>query len=138
MPYGAPQIASASADISVFTNVVSIERSRSKDADASWSCRKRAGSMLLGAAIAWPGAVYTGKVSARACSAGFAWGAEGSPGSGCVIAAGLGVVTWLLGCFRGFRVLVAWLLHAFVVGRCLPAAGGLAWVILGWCLSCPA
>jgi hypothetical protein len=49
VPYGAPHIASASADISVFTNVVSIERSRSGDADASWSCRKRAGSILLGA-----------------------------------------------------------------------------------------
>jgi hypothetical protein len=30
-------------------NVVSIERSRSGDADASWSWRKRAGSILLGA-----------------------------------------------------------------------------------------
>jgi hypothetical protein len=39
------------ADISVLTNVVSIERSRSGDADASWSCRNRAGSILLGAVI---------------------------------------------------------------------------------------
>jgi hypothetical protein len=37
----------------VFTNVVNIERSRSSDADASWSCRKRAGSTLFGAVIAW-------------------------------------------------------------------------------------
>jgi hypothetical protein len=35
--------------MSVLMNVVSIERSRSGDADASWSCRKRAGSILLGA-----------------------------------------------------------------------------------------
>jgi hypothetical protein len=37
--------------MSAFTNVVSIERSRSGDADA-WSCRKRAGSILLGAVAA--------------------------------------------------------------------------------------
>jgi hypothetical protein len=49
IPYRAPQIASASADISVLTNVVSIERSKSGDADASWSCRKLTGSILLGA-----------------------------------------------------------------------------------------
>ena len=29
--------------------VVSIERSKSGDADASWSCKKRAGPILLGA-----------------------------------------------------------------------------------------
>jgi hypothetical protein len=52
IPYGAPQTASASADISVFTNVVSIERSRSGDADASWSCSMRAGSILGFAVIA--------------------------------------------------------------------------------------
>ena len=50
-PYAAPQTASASADISALMNVVSIERSRSGDADSSWSCRKRAGSILLGAVI---------------------------------------------------------------------------------------
>jgi hypothetical protein len=55
-----------------------------------------------------------------------------------VIAAGLGVVPWLLGCFRGFRVLVAGLPGGFAAGRGLLAAGGLAWVILGWCLSCSA
>src|SRR4029077_16657716 len=49
MPYGAPQTASASADISASMNVAGIERSRSGDADDSWSCRKRAGSILLGA-----------------------------------------------------------------------------------------
>jgi hypothetical protein len=38
-PYGAPQTASASADIKVLMNVTSIERSRSGDADASCSCR---------------------------------------------------------------------------------------------------
>jgi hypothetical protein len=32
--------------------MVSIERSRSGDAEASWSCRKRAGSILLGAVVA--------------------------------------------------------------------------------------
>jgi hypothetical protein len=52
IPYGAPHIASASADISVLMKAVSIERSRSGDADASWSCRKRAGSILLGAVTA--------------------------------------------------------------------------------------
>jgi hypothetical protein len=36
-------IAITSADISAFANVVSVERSRSGNADASWSCRKRQG-----------------------------------------------------------------------------------------------
>jgi hypothetical protein len=52
MPYGAPQTASASADISALMNVLSIERSRSGDADSSCSCRNRAGPVLLGAVIA--------------------------------------------------------------------------------------
>src|SRR3954463_5860015 len=51
-PYSAPQTASASADISVLMNVVSICRSRSGLAWASCSCRKWAGSILLGAVIA--------------------------------------------------------------------------------------
>src|ERR671916_2870478 len=51
-PYSAPQTASASADISVLMKVVSICRSRSGLAWASCSCRKRAGSILLGAVIA--------------------------------------------------------------------------------------
>ena len=46
IPYGAPHTASASAGISASTNVVSSDRSRSGDADATWSCRKRAGSIL--------------------------------------------------------------------------------------------
>src|SRR3954453_19396414 len=53
VPYSAPQTASASADISVLMNVVSICRSRSGLAWASCSCRKRAGSILLGAVIAF-------------------------------------------------------------------------------------
>jgi hypothetical protein len=52
-PYGAPQIASASADMSASMNVDSNERNRSGDADARRSCRKRTGSILLGAVIAW-------------------------------------------------------------------------------------
>src|SRR5215203_3196587 len=51
-PYSAPQTASASADINVLMNVVSICRSRSGLAWASCSDRKRAGSILLGAVIA--------------------------------------------------------------------------------------
>jgi hypothetical protein len=51
--YWAPQIASASADISVLMNVDSIWRIRSGDASASWSCRNRAGSILDGVVIAW-------------------------------------------------------------------------------------
>src|SRR3954452_19211368 len=51
-PYSAPQTASASADISVLMNVVSICRSRSGLAWASCSDRKWAGSILLGAVIA--------------------------------------------------------------------------------------
>jgi hypothetical protein len=52
IPYGAPQAESASADISASRNEVSSDRSRSGDADSSWSCRKRAGSILVFAAIA--------------------------------------------------------------------------------------
>src|SRR5919205_1014791 len=51
-PYGAPQIASASADISASANVFTIARSRSGLADSSCSRRKPAGSTLLGAVIA--------------------------------------------------------------------------------------
>src|SRR3954468_9625604 len=51
-PYSAPQTASASADMRVLVNVVSICRSRSGLAWASCSCRKWAGSILLGAVIA--------------------------------------------------------------------------------------
>src|SRR3954454_4536184 len=51
-PYSAPQTASASADISVLMNVVSICRSRSGLAWASCSDRKWAGSILLSAVIA--------------------------------------------------------------------------------------
>jgi len=51
-PYGAPQIASASADISASANVFTIARSRSGLADSSCSHRKPAGSTLLGAVIA--------------------------------------------------------------------------------------
>jgi hypothetical protein len=36
----------------VFTNTLNIERSRSGDADTNCSCKKRAGSILLGAVIA--------------------------------------------------------------------------------------
>ena len=64
-PYGAPQTASASADISVFMNVVSIERSRSGDADPSCSCRNRAGSILQGAVIAWFSCRDCGRSSRR-------------------------------------------------------------------------
>ncbi len=39
------------ADIRAFANVVTIARSRSGDPDSSWSRRKRAGSILLGAVI---------------------------------------------------------------------------------------
>jgi hypothetical protein len=51
-PYGAPQTASASADISAWMNVESMSRSRSGDAVASWSCRNSAGSILVFAVIA--------------------------------------------------------------------------------------
>src|SRR5919202_1104264 len=51
-PYCAPQIASASADISASANVFTIARNRSGDADSSCSRRKPAGSTLLGAVIA--------------------------------------------------------------------------------------
>jgi hypothetical protein len=37
--------------MSALMNAVSIERSKSGDADSSWSCRNRAGSILLGAVI---------------------------------------------------------------------------------------
>src|SRR4051812_48312104 len=53
VPYSAPQTASASADIRVLMNVVSICRSRSGEAWASCSCRKWTGSILLGAVIAF-------------------------------------------------------------------------------------
>src|SRR5918912_3676409 len=51
-PYGAPQIASASADISASANVCTIARSRSGLADSSCSRSSPAGSRLLGAVIA--------------------------------------------------------------------------------------
>lgn len=50
--YSAPQTASASADGSVSTNVVSMSRSRSGEACSRCSCRKRAGSIIDGAVIA--------------------------------------------------------------------------------------
>src|SRR4051794_9531577 len=53
VPYSAPQTASASADMSVLMKVVSICRSRSGLAWASCSDRKWAGSILLGAVIAF-------------------------------------------------------------------------------------
>ena len=43
MPYGAPQTAATSADVSVLMNAASIWRSRSGDVEDSWSCRKREG-----------------------------------------------------------------------------------------------
>src|SRR3954453_4579312 len=52
-PYSAPQTASASADMSVLMKVVSICRNRSGLAWASCSCRKRVGSILLGAVVAF-------------------------------------------------------------------------------------
>ena len=51
--YSAPQTASASADISAFTNAVDIARSRSEPGSASWAARNRAGSIPCGAVIAW-------------------------------------------------------------------------------------
>src|SRR5205823_6672817 len=51
-PYGAPQIASASADISASANVFTIACNRSGDAASNCSRRKPAGSTLLGAVIA--------------------------------------------------------------------------------------
>jgi hypothetical protein len=48
---GAPAIAAASAGISVLMKVVSVERSRSGDADFSWSCGNRAGPILVGAGV---------------------------------------------------------------------------------------
>ena len=51
-PYGAPQIASASALISASANVFTIARSRSGLADSTCSRRKPAGSTLFGAVIA--------------------------------------------------------------------------------------
>jgi hypothetical protein len=51
-PYGAPQIASASALISASANVFTIARSRSGLAVSTCSRRKSAGSTPLGAVIA--------------------------------------------------------------------------------------
>ncbi len=51
--YGAPQIASASADISASANVFTIARSTSGPADSACSRRNSAGFILLGAVIAF-------------------------------------------------------------------------------------
>jgi hypothetical protein len=52
MPYGALQIAPASADNNVLTNAVSGCHNRSKDMTASCSSDKRGGSMPDGVVIA--------------------------------------------------------------------------------------
>ncbi len=52
-PYGAPQTASASADISASANVFTIARNRSGLADSSCSRSTPTGSTLLGAVIAF-------------------------------------------------------------------------------------
>jgi hypothetical protein len=50
-PYGAPHNTSASAPINASMNIVNMPRNRSGDALASWSCRNRAGSILVFAVI---------------------------------------------------------------------------------------
>src|SRR5207342_2634566 len=64
IPYGAPHTASASADINTSMNVYNNSRNRSGEADSSCSCRKRAGSILLGAVIGFS-IESTRKVSRR-------------------------------------------------------------------------
>jgi hypothetical protein len=53
VPYGAPQTASASADINASANVFTISRNRSGLAESSCSRKKLAGLTLLGAVIAF-------------------------------------------------------------------------------------